>query len=325
MAKAVFTNAGLVLASCFFCFFLLEAGLRLRQTRQGIPFFESSADFVDPVLGWKGRLVETPAIERRPRILFLGDSFTDGLGVPDDKLYFSVAARALGVNAAAYGGKGYGTLQEALALKELRPKLRPDLIIVQLCANDFLNNSWELETQSYMQNALLPRPYLIGGEMEVLYPRSFPALRVALDSHSRLFHVAFMRGEIYLHGLAMKKRLVSIEDKIVGSKGELPEFRRAVETTGEIFGMLLNEAKGVPILAFESDEIPPYHPAFAGLAAERGIQLFGGVSSAIMDAEKARRKVRQADNVHWNEEGHAIAGSVLAEEIQRLHGEALRR
>ena len=311
--KSLLVNFGILLLSSALCFFLLELGLRLRELPKGVPFFHSVREYQDKELGWTGHAVFGNKDSSRKRIFFLGDSFTDGLGVPDDELYFSVAARSLGAEAFAYGGKGYGTLQEAEALRRYLSEIRPDLIVLQICVNDFLNNSWELERQSYLQNALLPRPYLKEDDsVELLFPRSYPKIRLFLDENSRLAHMFFSRMELSFFQMAKSTKGMSIEDQIIRTKGSLPEFQKAVQTTGRILDRMLKTSGKIPLVAFEADEIPPYHQFFAKLTEERNIPLFPQVASQIMDAEKKKLKMRLEDNVHWNAAGHRVAGLALA-------------
>ena len=70
--------------------------------------------------------------------------------------------RLLDVEVFMYAGPGYGTLQEYLALDRYLPEVRPDLVLVQLCRNDAVNNLWALERSSYLNNNLMVRPYLEG-------------------------------------------------------------------------------------------------------------------------------------------------------------------
>ena len=108
--KSVFQNIFLVFFSTLLCFLMLEVGLRLWQQRKGTPFFRTSNEFADATLGWKGKEVHIPSLSNGKKILVLGDSFTDGLGVPDDKLYFALLAKKFDAEVLAYGGKGFGNL-----------------------------------------------------------------------------------------------------------------------------------------------------------------------------------------------------------------------
>ena len=53
-----------------------------------------------------------------------------------------------------------GTLQEVMIVERHIREIMPDILILQVCQNDFINNSFELESKSYFNNNNLLRPYL---------------------------------------------------------------------------------------------------------------------------------------------------------------------
>src|SRR2546423_3064171 len=52
----------------------------------------------------------------RPRVMVIGDSFTQAVLVSDDQTYYAVLADRLGAEVFAYGGSAFGTLQEYMIL-----------------------------------------------------------------------------------------------------------------------------------------------------------------------------------------------------------------
>lgn len=130
----------------------------------------------DPVLGWKlrsGISVEretldftsretinsqgfrTPEVARdKPpgvqRIVFLGDSHTEGYTVNDRETYTALIGEMLGqtlpVETISLGVGGYSTDQELLAYLHYGRTYSPDLVVLQFCANDLafnvLENYW---------------------------------------------------------------------------------------------------------------------------------------------------------------------------------------
>ena len=160
--------------------------------RDGIPFFESvdggriGPISLDQELGWKAtEHYQETLIERtnagRPysvrrsqkqygfrqfgdldskkmRLLVIGDSFTHATAVSDDRTYHALLAQLLDVEVFAYGAGGYGTLQELMILDRYIDIIRPDVILWQYCANDFINNDNELERLSLVNNNGWVRP-----------------------------------------------------------------------------------------------------------------------------------------------------------------------
>ena len=102
--------------------------------------FETNADGLQPTTARRER---TPGLAR---ILIIGDSAVVGRSVPDDQR-LHVRLQALLANAGCpaevlnAGVEGYSTDQELIRLEMLLPAYRPDLIILCVCANDFVSNT----------------------------------------------------------------------------------------------------------------------------------------------------------------------------------------
>ncbi|HSG27357.1 MAG TPA: SGNH/GDSL hydrolase family protein, partial [Candidatus Krumholzibacterium sp.] len=81
----------------------------------------------------------------RKRVLFLGDSFTHAVEVDDDSTFYSIVSRDLEVEPFVLGVGGYSNLQELLMLKKHVDEIVPDMVVLQFCSNDFVNNHLGLE------------------------------------------------------------------------------------------------------------------------------------------------------------------------------------
>lgn len=94
-----------------------------------------------------------PGTKTKPRILFLGDSFTWGWGIEDHERYTSLLQQKFPHHQLINAGiTGYGTLQELYLLQALQADIKPDRVVLQLYNNDFEDN---LEI-----NGVYPHPYL---------------------------------------------------------------------------------------------------------------------------------------------------------------------
>ena len=113
-----------------------------------------------------------------PSVLFVGDSFTHALDVSDDKAYWARVAALRGVEVRACGAGGYGTLQELLVLGDALDRFDPAAVVLQFSANDFVNNSYALESRSRINNNGMTRPYLLDdGRIVHRLPRALALLR----------------------------------------------------------------------------------------------------------------------------------------------------
>ena len=98
-------------------------------------------------------------LEGSPRIFIVGNSFTQAGHASDDKTWYAELARNTNAQVFAYGVGGYGTLQELMVIEEFLGRINPDAVILQVCSNDVINNSLELERRSLVNNNLTMRPY----------------------------------------------------------------------------------------------------------------------------------------------------------------------
>ncbi|MFA5410938.1 MAG: SGNH/GDSL hydrolase family protein [Candidatus Omnitrophota bacterium] len=239
-----------ILLLSFLIFLFAEFQLRLyEKIRFHIPFLLSPSRYFDPLLGWNAKFITKQELTKNYKIFIMGDSFTLGWGnpgVPEEKMYYNYLKTKLGAEIFICAGGGYATLQEYLAMDKYIGQISPDLIILQVCGNDFINNSWQLESASYLNNNLAIRPYLIDGKVVYRYPRFGGAYRVFLSAHSRLFYRFFMALE-KVAALFAKRHyfgIVSIEE-IIAEKGiQLDEFKNSVAITQILLKRIKERARG---------------------------------------------------------------------------------
>jgi hypothetical protein len=96
-------------------------------------------------LGWRGRREYREAKQTDYRVLFLGDSFTYGLGVNDDQTFAALVEKALrtdhlSVEVMNAGCPGKGTDYELKSFQTVGRKFHPDLTVLGFFCNDFQDN-----------------------------------------------------------------------------------------------------------------------------------------------------------------------------------------
>lgn len=288
---------------------LLELGLRSYET------FLPERVSADPGLGWRGKKRFPEGVSTRPRVLVLGDSYTHGVSVGDGAVYTRVLAERADAAVFAYAGNGYGTLQECLAFERYDDEVRPDVVVLQVAVNDFVNNVFALEERSRVNSNYRARPYLEGGAVRLRVPSRFRYLSWARGS--RLVSHVLYRLDVLLARLARGGVLSSVEDELAaGREPELLERSRRV--TGEILDRFQKRVGRRFWVALPADAREPFSASFRQLFAERGIPFLEEVPRAVELAEARGLRLRLPDGAHWNDAGHRIVGDALADALIRL-------
>ena len=230
----------------------------------------------------------------KPKILVIGDSYTFAETVNDGEAYYDHLAVDLNAEVFAYGCVGYGTLQELMVLKQHFEELAPDLVIWQMCLNDFVNNSHALESRDRLQNNFMVRPYRIGEDEEKRYPAKFGRTILAKSQIARLIHRR-MAGRT-------KVPLNFADD----------DNKRLLDESLDLTAKLLSEAKShvgdTPMLVFNNRHSHLYRDALGGFDG----RFTSAVENAIEAAVREGRRVDARPNdFHWNREGHKIVGDTL--------------
>jgi lysophospholipase L1-like esterase len=327
-----------------------EIGLRLYyRLWRGAPFFaapESGGRItLDPSLGWRAteNYVEVGTQKslddteypihlstdeygfrmfgnlksKKPKILVIGDSYTHATAVSDNKTYYSILKNSLDVEVFAYGVPGYGTLQQYLAIEKYFDMVKPDLLLWQFCTNDIINNSFELETASTLNNNGMVRPYWVAGRIEYIMPKNYTSLiRDLALRYSRFLGFIITRLDMIIAtGLGP-----TVETDIKQQGWMQQGFVRSVQVTHELMGKVKNRVGDTVIAAFVAGTGPSYGPeyeeAFRQISAHYNI-AFLDTESSVIAAEKRGVVVRHKDGGHWNEAGHRIVGNTLAESLKK--------
>jgi len=332
-----------------------EIGFRLYQRWDaGIPFRSSLGQdewnpawslVLDDTLGWRARAgyqdlrgsTETTskgvkyAVKRsqkeygfrmfgdlrstRPKVLVIGDSFSQALQVSDEDTYYATLKEALGVEVFAYGAGGYGTLQEYMILDQYVDIIKPTLILWQFCNNDFINNDPALETVSLVNNNGWRRPYWVDGHIVYILPKAWSAsFRIFAQRHSRFLHFLLSRWDRLLAIYPVQTVEVQIEREGPAHKG----FQHAVQVTSELMGKVRSRVGRIPIVAFPSGTGEPYDSAYKAISSQYDIVYLQDIAEAVEAAHKRGDDVLHADMGHWSIGGHRLVGSLISKHLRAI-------
>lgn len=242
----------------------------------------------------------------RPKVLFIGDSYTSGIEVSDEKTFYSVIEKTLEVEVFAIGQAGYGTLQEYLVLDEWIDHVTPDLVIWQFCCNDFIDNYAPLEMACGYKIGKR-RPYWQDGQIAYQRPLTFWQ-----KTKEQVFFYRWL--EDHWHP-CMEKLFgwprVQGEDFIKAWGKEYPPFQTSIAATEELLKKVkVRMPTDVPIIAFAADHYPVQIAAAQRIFSQAAIPFYDEPALKVI----ARQQVvncHAKDGYHWNEEGHRIIATSL--------------
>ena len=247
----------------------------------------------------------------RPKVFYLGDSFTQAIEVSNDKTYYGLLEQQLRLNTFAYGCRGFSNLQEYMILDDYYDSVQPDMVVLQFCYNDFINNQLELEQNSIFNNNRRLRPYLIDNSIEKRYAARLP-LRW-LNDHSMVFQLVLTSIEKIWNSRVHDKKETT-EAKIASLGQEYPPFQRSISTTRQLLQKLKDRlAPDTPLILFYVGEYQDnYHLALQSICEDLDIPLINSISRRLEEHQKEKKNIFAKDRAHWNELGHQIAAEELS-------------
>jgi lysophospholipase L1-like esterase len=256
-------------------------------------------------------------LSEKPKVFFIGDSYTACIEVSNGKSFFNLLKDSLGFEVFAYGHAGFGTLQEYMVFDKWVGRIKPDVVVWEVCSNDFIDNYAPLEIEC---------GYKVGERRPYLQPNGSTGYGLAVSTFQHLRKIS--RFLDWLSGRSEKLYLaLSGQEKRVGEywisnkKREYPPFDRAVGVTEKIVAKIKDRLPaGTALLAFSADVYQPQLDEFQRIFQENGF-LFTAAPASLVERtaieDKADTKAR--DGYHWNEKGHEL----IAHRLQPLLSEIL--
>ncbi|RLB41272.1 MAG: hypothetical protein DRH30_07165 [Deltaproteobacteria bacterium] len=228
MPKKWLARAGLVVASMGVVFLVAEAAVRLTWTE---PWYErleeeqSRSEFEWFSMGPRHLPLRqapdtTPKAEGTRRVLFLGDSFTYGLGVAEDESFVSIVRERLAAQRdeqlQAFNGGIPGSMTEhwRLLFEKMGAEYEPDVVVTVFFLRDGVEG---LTTRG-----------LIGHVRKELQERSRTSVAYQISALYRLVAAALAQRRLSDWYLGW------IETGYVGPPEQTAEWRRAQETLLEL-------------------------------------------------------------------------------------------
>jgi len=249
----------------------------------------------------------------KKKVLFLGDSYTACAQTSDDKLFYKLLGDSLPIEVFAYGAAGFGNTQEFLIAEHYLKEINPDIVVWQVCSNDFLDNYWELEKIAGY-HVRMRRPYTLEDgsvtyQLAAEWPRS-------VKPYSRFLYFLLKRvGE--LRGTFDKPPAESAEKLIAEQNLAFEPFLKSCNMTSATFRKMKTLLPPqTQLLVFDADGFNPQYDQFARICQENSIQFIPGVDQFVHHTEVAGECVRSDDGYHWNNRGNELVAAFLKKQLE---------
>jgi len=257
-------------------------------------------------------------LSERPKVLFTGDSYTACIEVSNDKSFFNLLKDSLGLEVFAYGHAGYGTLQEYMVFDKWVDRIKPDVVVWEVCSNDFIDNYAPLE---------IACGYKVGEHRPYLQPDGSIGYSLAVSTFqhlrktSRFLDWLSERSENLFLAFSGREKRVG-EYWISTKKRQYRPFDQAVGVTEKIVAKIKDRLPaGTQLLAFSADTYQPRLAEFQRIFEGNGFAFTAAPASFVERMAIEERVVTKArDGYHWNEKGHEL----IATGLQPLLSEILQ-
>lgn len=304
--------------------------------RSGSVDYVKSSEFNHRVsINRKGLRGKEYSYSRQPgvrRILCLGDSFTWGFGVEQSKGFTGALENELlkDVEVINAGIVGYGTTQEWLWFREEGLKYRPDLVILDFCANDFEDDA----PPALTAGERYPRPWCVIKDGALVLKNSpvssgFLAAKgnpppPMLDSQFYVYRLLRFSWHTFLKGLSEGKLSSNTESLNALASKKVAEAlfkeigRLAKENGATFLVVIIPTAQEVRPSERDAPAAFPnlrtaYHDALE-VCRSNGLDYLD-LGPSLAQAEDRGQHLYYDRDGHWNEVGHRIAAEAISKKV----------
>lgn len=251
---------------------------------------------------------------QKVKMFIIGDSYAQMSKVSNGQEWYSFLENELNLELFVYGAGGHGSLQEYMVFDDFIDKIKPDLILLQFCDNDYENNLYELDLSVYPYNSNGYRPYLENDKIIYRQPAPFCTFRRYSSIADKILQVydRFMRWKVRRNRQAYNKQR---QAKLMGAPEKEKERIRllreeAFEVTNMIMSMIRKRSQGIPVYLF-SVSFSNFKNHFVEKLAKLNNFIYIPVIPEFVNAEKENICLRVVNDGHWNRMGNRIVGEGL--------------
>ena len=252
----------------------------------------------------------------RPKVLFLGDSFTASIEASNENTFYNILADSLGFEVFAYGHAGYSTLQEYMVLDKWVDKIKPDLVVWETCSNDFIDNYAQLEIACGYKVGLR-RPYL-DRDGSIFYRRPLSFWQ-RLEEPIWFFRWIDERLDGVKKNATKQEKRVG-EYYIATDNRKYKPYDEAVRRTERIVAMIRKRLpKNTKLVAFSADTYEPQMGEMKRIFEANDAEFYEDPAQLLEKTMfEQKLPLKAVDNCHWSEPGQAVIAQGLLPHLKEV-------
>ncbi|MBN2442198.1 MAG: SGNH/GDSL hydrolase family protein [Spirochaetales bacterium] len=294
--------------------------------------------------GCRGKERVIPKPDNIFRIVCLGDSFTEALQVPENTMYTTLLENLLNnpggissrtVEVVNLGISGQGIVQHYINFIERGMAYEPDLVIEQLCINDFIDD--ETITTAHLDDST--HNVIIVPEKKNFFALMGIYIKDFLKNNSVFYN--FIQSRFILSERAQfleeeKEILLALSREKAGkitipphrlmrSSGFIMALGKKCRERGILFVpfsfvMPPEVAHGDTLRSLYKKMNNPFIEQLSPVLAAGGITLYDFTGSFVEKEEKGEFTTIESDG-HWNKTGHEVVAASLKDVLLRITGD----
>ena len=248
------------------------------------------------------------------KLLVIGDSFTGDNYASNEDSWFGVLQKFLegSFTVYAYGIGGSGTSQQYRAFTKLQSFIRPDILLIQYCVNDPLNDSFEYGKRSIIRNQDLRRPYFKNGEFFFREDLKSKLYRLLYKSY------LFQKVDLIITNLQFKifndyipKSLSSNDVENILNHWEYvyTNYVKYAKANG------ISDIWTISCAPSTINKNEPYVSRWKEVSEKLDVKVFNSFSNETNSAYLSGKDIFSEGGSHFNDIGNKIAGKALFQEI----------
>jgi carbamoyltransferase len=303
-------------------------------------------------LGFRSNVPFEPRHDGTPRILVLGDSFTDGQGCDNHERFTDLLADMLGASVYNYGISGTAPDQQLLIYERLARHVRADLIVWGLAIHNIerVKHTHRPSTDRITGRPILvPKPYFTLDEGQLtLHHVPVPRVRPALEEGDEAQFLDEPHGSVLAGRRALARAYGVVRDAVARAFPDFPDHMRSAVyrlagiqmhddyahagTAGwrllsALIRRLAVSADGIPVLIvplptyhYCVDRIRPiYDPLFESIAnPAAGLHVLPITDRLVHRRSLDQRRDLFEQQGHLSPAGHVAVAQLIAAEAERL-------